>query len=87
MNELESVTVNITLTNVSVYCTVSKITLLQWCILSTDLPGIMFVKFFCEKYLLATDKYIMVIPACLHCVQGKHQINEFGPYVKYSKIT
>ena len=26
------------------------------------------IKFFREKYLLAMDKHIMVIPACLHCV-------------------
>ena len=25
-----------------------------------------------EKYLLAIAKYIMVIPTCPHCVQGKH---------------
>ena len=30
----------------------------------------MFVKFFGEKYLAAMDKYIMVIPACLHCVHA-----------------
>ena len=42
---------------------------LQWCIMSTDPPGI---KFFHEKYLLAMDKYIMVIPTHLHCMLGKH---------------
>ena len=60
------------LTNVSLYCTASKGTLLQRHMTSTDPPGIMFAGFFGEKYLLAIAKYIMVTPARLHCVQGKH---------------
>ena len=54
------------------YCITSKRTLLQWCMPSTDPPGIMFVGFFREKCLLTIAKYKMVIPACLHCMQGKH---------------
>ena len=50
---------NVTLTNVFVYCTTF---LLQWRIMSADRFGIMLVKFFCEKDLLAMDKYIIVIP-------------------------
>jgi len=42
---------------VSVYCTASKRILLHWHITSVDLPGIMFVKFFCEKYLLDMHKH------------------------------
>ena len=38
--------VKVTLTNMSVYCTVSRRTLLQWHITSADPPGIMFVEFF-----------------------------------------
>ena len=77
--------VNVTLTNMYIYCTVSKRTLPQWRITSADLPGIMFVEFFREKYLLAMNKYIMVIPARLHCVQGgapdeKLKINKLEPY-------
>ena len=30
----------------------------------------MLVKFFGEKYLAAMDKYMMVIPACPHCVHA-----------------
>ena len=44
------------------HCTASKRTLVQWHMVSTDLPDIMFVEFFCEKYQLAMDKYIMVWP-------------------------
>ena len=67
----------------SVYCTASKRTLLERCIMSIDPPDIVF---FCEKYLLAMDKYIMVIPARPHWVQIKHLIknlknNELGPNV------
>ena len=41
--------------NMSVYCTASKITLLQWHIMSADPPGIMFLKFICEtEYLINT---------------------------------
>ena len=43
----------VTLTNVSVYCTASKRTLLQWHVKSADPPSIMFLKFFfCENYLI-----------------------------------
>ena len=35
-----SVTMSVTLTNVSVYCTASKITLLQFRITSADPPGV-----------------------------------------------
>ena len=42
-------------TNVSLYCTASKRTLLQWHMMSSDPPGIMFVEFFREKCLLAMD--------------------------------
>ena len=58
------------LTNVFFYYTTSERTLLQWCMVSADPPGIMFVGFFCEKCLLTIAKYIMVIPARLHCMQG-----------------
>ena len=49
--------------------------------MSNDHLAIKLVNFFREKYLLA------VIPARLHCVQGKHlhdeklKLNELGPYV------
>ena len=76
---------NVTLTNVSVYCTASK-RVLQWHIMTAGPSGIMFVEFFHEKYRLAMGKYIMarahnppsffhyallimVIPAYPHCVQ------------------
>ena len=68
MNQMK-VVINVTITNVSLYCTASKGTILQWCMTSADPPSIMF---FCKKYLLAIAKYIMVIPTRLHCVQGKH---------------
>ena len=45
------------ITKVSVYCTASKRILLHWHITSVDPPGIMFVKFFCEKYLLDMHKH------------------------------
>ena len=63
---------NVTITNVSVYCTASKRTLVQWRVASADPSGIMFVEFFREKYLLAMDKCTMVKPAHPHCVQEKH---------------
>ena len=44
-----SVTMSVTQTNVSVYCTASKITLLQWRMTSGDPPGVIFLEFFCEK--------------------------------------
>ena len=50
---------NVTLTNVSVYCTASK-RVLQWHIMTTGPSGTMFVEFFHEKYRLAMGKYIMV---------------------------
>ena len=68
---------NVTLTNVSVYCTASKRTLLQWRITSAAPPGIMFVGFFRKKYLPATDKYRVVIPAHPHCVQVKHLMRKY----------
>ena len=40
--------------------------------ISTDHPANKFVNFFHEKYMLAVYKYVMVTPACPHCVQGKH---------------
>ena len=52
MNRI-SVAMNAMPTNVSLYCTAS---LLQQCIMSIDPPDIMFVEFFCEKYLSAKDK-------------------------------
>ena len=72
MNRI-SVTMNVTLTNVSVYCIASKRTLLQWCITNTGHPS-MFVEFFGEKYLLVTDNYIMVIPAHPHYVEVTHKM-------------
>ena len=59
--------VNITLTNVSIYCTASIRAILEWCMMSTNPPGIMFVKFFDEKHVPAMDKYITVIPARIVC--------------------
>ena len=50
-----SVAINATPTNMSLYCTTSKRTLLQWHIISIDPPDIMFVEFFCEKYLPVRD--------------------------------
>ena len=50
-----SVAMNATSTNVSLYCTASKRTLPQWRMMSADPPGIMFVEFFCERYLPAMD--------------------------------
>ena len=47
----------------------------------------MLVKFFGDKYLAAIDEYIMVIPACPHCVHAgkvsdeKLKVNELGPNV------
>ena len=51
-----------------------------------DLPGIMFVKFFREKYLLATDKIHNgnTRPPALCAGEApdeKLKINELGPYV------
>ena len=42
---------------------------IQWHMMNTAPLDIMF---FCEKYLLAMDEYIVVIPAHLHWVQIKH---------------
>ena len=64
MNQI-SVAMNTTLTNVSLYCTASKKNpILQWRMTSADPPVIRFI---CKKYLLAMDKYIMVIPARIVC--------------------
>ena len=60
MNQI-SVAMKVTPTNVSLYCTASKRTLLHWHMTITDPPGIMFVIY--KKYLAAMHKYIMVIPA------------------------
>ena len=46
---LQTSRMSVTQTNVSVYCTASKITLLQWRITSGDPPGVIFLEFFCEK--------------------------------------
>ena len=51
---------NVLLPNMPVYCTASKRTLLEWCIMSPHPPCIIFVEFFDEKYLLAMDKYRVV---------------------------
>ena len=61
--------IQVTLTNMSVYCAASKKALQIRHITSIDPPGIMFVEL--EKNLLAMQ-YIMVLPACLHCVPIKH---------------
>lgn len=42
--------------------------------MSTDPPATMFMNFFGEKYLLAMDKHVMVIPTCLLCAQVKHMM-------------
>ena len=72
-------------TNVSHYCPASKSTLLQQRIMSIDPPDIMFIEFFCEKYPLAMDEDIMVIPACLHWVWIEHLMRNWkkklGPNV------
>ena len=47
-----SIAMNVMLTNMYVYCTASKRTLLQRRILTDDHPAIMFCNFFHEKYLL-----------------------------------
>ena len=72
-------------TNVSLYCTASKRTLLQWRMMSSDPPGIMFVEFFREtEYLLAMDNGNTHPPT-----QGadktpdeKLKINKLGPNAK-----
>ena len=66
MNQIR-VVMNVTLTNMLFYCTACKRTFLQWRMTSIDPPGIMFVELFREKYLLALDKYVMVIPTCIVC--------------------
>ena len=71
MNRI-SIAMNKMPTNMSLYCTASKRALLQWRIISIDPPDIMFVEFFCEKYLSAMGKYIMVISPCPDWVQIKH---------------
>ena len=48
MNRI-SVAMDVMLTNVSLYCTEYKRTLLQLCMTSTDSPGIMFVGFHSEN--------------------------------------
>ena len=70
MNRI-SIVMNAILTNVSLYCTATKRTLSTMSMMSVDPPSIMFVEFFCKKYLLAMDIHIMVIPACArpHSVQ------------------
>ena len=56
--------------------------------MSADSPTIMFVTFFHVKCLVTVDKYIVVIPASLHCVQGKHasdeklKIYKLGPFTE-----
>ena len=72
VTNLISVVMNVMLINMFFHCTASKRTLLQWRMASANPPGIIFVGFFGEKYLLGIAKCIMVIPACPHCVQGKH---------------
>ena len=52
----------------------------------------MFVEFFCEKYLLAMDKYIMVIPRPPALCAGeapdkKLNINDLGPYMLILKVS
>ena len=77
MNRI-SVAMNATPTNVSLYCTASKRALLQQHIMSIDPPDIMFVEFFCKKYLLAKDK----LPAALGAdktLDEKLKINKLGP--------
>ena len=61
--------IQVALTNISVYCAASKRALQIRHITCNDPPGIMFVEL--EKYLLAMQ-YIMILPACLHCVPIKH---------------
>lgn len=43
---------SVILTNMSVYCTGYKRTLLQWRVKSTDPPSNMFLEFFRENYLI-----------------------------------
>ena len=51
--------------------------------MNVTLTNMLFVGFFCEIYLLAIAKYIMVIPACPHCAgeapDEKVKINKLGP--------
>ena len=72
-----SVAINAMPTNMSLYCTTSKRTLLQRHIMNIDPPDIMFVGFFCEKHPPAMDKYIMVTPTHPHWVQIKHLMRNY----------
>ena len=56
---------NATLTNVSVLCTVSKRTFLQWLTMSADHPAITLVNFFLENYLLVVW-FSTHRPHCVH---------------------
>ena len=50
------VVTNCSVANMFFYCTALKRTFLQWCMASTDAPGIMFVGFCRKKCLLAITK-------------------------------
>ena len=46
--------------------------------MNDDPTSTMFVKFFGEKYLPPMDKYTMVTPVRLHCVQVKHTTRNYN---------
>ena len=63
---------NATLTNVSVLCTASKRTLLQWLTMRADHPAITLVNFFLENYLKAVYTYLIVqYPPPAWCACGR----------------
>ena len=73
------------ITNVPVYCIASKITLLQWRITNVDPPGIMFVEFFCEKRLLAMDKYFFFNQVCCKGQAGTIKTEKVATISPYKK--
>ena len=60
-----STAMNATLANVSVLCTASKRTLLQWLTMSADHPAITLVNFFLENYLMVVW-FSTHRPHCVH---------------------
>ena len=72
---------SVVLTNMSVYCTESKITLLQWRIASAGPPGIIFLEFFCEKYLINNDNTRPPALCVGEASDEKLKIHKLGPYL------
>ena len=71
----------------SVYCTASKITLLQWCMMSGDPPGVIFLEFFCLRNGNGNGNTCQPVLCAGEAPDEKLKFNKLGPNVVVSGLS